>query len=390
MPTKIIALAVAQSCYWFAVLIGVSLSAIIGVKLAPHPSLATLPFGLVSLGALLSTYQLSIFMQQRGRRLGLRLGALAGTSSALLCMASIYFESFNLFCLASLLMGIYQASSVFYRLAAMDEAPEDKKGSVMGWVLSGSLLAAILGPSLAKVANQWFSDPEYLGAYLFVGIFASIAFLLLGKLSNPVVNKSASAVTTRHFLKHSGYRMGVLNTAFGQFIMMLMMVVTPLAMHSHHYTTDQGISVIGWHIIGMFLPSFVSGKLIDRFGSGAIAMAGLAVFAFSTLAAISGMVLLNYYVSLFLLGIGWNFLYMSGTGQYSAAIEEAEKGKGQGIAELIVAFSSIVAVIGGGVLINWFDWQQLNYGVLVLLAIMGVLNWIVRCVSRDSSSRPVQ
>lgn len=200
MPAKIIALAVAQSCYWFAVLIGISLSSIIGVKLAPHASLATLPFGLVSLGALLSTYHLSVLMQQRGRRLGLRLGALAGTSSALLCMASIYFESFYLFCLASLLMGVYQASSVFYRLAAMDEAPESKKGSVMGWVLSGSLLAAILGPTLAKYANQWFSDPAYLGAYLFVGIFAAIAFLLLGVLSNPVVSQSASGDNTRRFL----------------------------------------------------------------------------------------------------------------------------------------------------------------------------------------------
>ena len=382
MPNKIIALAIAQSCYWFAVLIGISLSSIIGIKLAPHPSLATLPFGLVSLGALLSTYQLSVFMQQRGRRIGLRLGAFAGTSSALLCIVSIYFESFYLFCVASLLMGIYQASSVFYRLAAMDEVPQDKKGSVMGWVLSGSLLAAILGPSLAQSANQWFSNPAYLGAYLFVGIFAAIAFLLLGTLSNPVISKAASPVNTRNFLKHSGYRMGVLNTAFGQFLMMLMMVITPLAMHAHEYSSDQGISVIGWHIIGMFLPSFVSGKLIDRFGSSTIAMAGLLVFAFSALAAISGMVLMNYYVSLFLLGVGWNFLYMSGTGQYSAAIDDAEKGKGQGIAELLVAFSSIIAVISGGVLINWFDWQQLNYGVLVLLIGMGLLNWAARLKSQ--------
>ncbi len=378
MPAKIIALAVAQSCYWFAVLIGISLSSIIGVNLAPHPSLATLPFGLVSLGALLSTYQLSVLMQQRGRRMGLRLGAMAGTLSALLCMASIYTENFYLFCLASLLMGVYQASSVFYRLAAMDEAPEDKKGSVMGWVLSGSLLAAILGPTLARLANQWFTDPAYLGAYLFVGIFAAIAFLLLGTLSNPVVIKSGAASHSRRFLQNPAYRIGVINTAFGQFVMMLMMVVTPLAMHAHQYSTNQGISVIGWHIIGMFLPSFVSGKLIDCFGTRTIALAGLAVFALSALAAIFGMVLTNYYVSLFLLGVGWNFMYMSGTGQYSAAIEADEKGKGQGIAELTIAFSSIVAVIGGGVLINWFDWQQLNYGVLVLLLGMAALNWVAQ------------
>ncbi|MGX9417031.1 MFS transporter [Vibrio sp. WJH972] len=378
MPPKIIILAVAQSCYWFAVLIGISLSSIIGIKLAPHASLATLPFGLVSLGALISTYALSVLMQQRGRRLGLRLGAFSGACSAFICAVSIYIESFSLFCLGSLLMGGYQASSVFYRLAAMDEAPESKKGSVMGWVLSGSLLAAVLGPTLANYANQWFSEPPYLGAYLFVGIFAVIAFLLLGVLSNPVINNNTPAHNTRRFLRNSTYRVGVINTAFGQFVMMLMMVVTPLAMHAHEYSTDQGVSVIGWHIIGMFFPSFFTGKLIDRFGTNAIVYAGLVIFSLSAISTVFGMVLMNFYVSLFLLGVGWNFLYMSGTGQYSSAIDVDEKGKGQGVAELIIAFSSIIAVIGGGVLINWLDWQQLNYGVLVLLLGMAALNLFAR------------
>ncbi len=144
MPSKIFALALAQSCYWFTVLIGISLSSIIGVKLAPHPMFATLPFGLVSLGALLSTYHLSILMQKSGRRRGLRLGAIAGLVSALLCMFALTTSSFPLFCIASFVMGVYQASSAFYRLAAMDEAATDKKGSVMGWVLSVSRILPLL------------------------------------------------------------------------------------------------------------------------------------------------------------------------------------------------------------------------------------------------------
>lgn len=378
MSSKIIALALAQSCYWFAVLVGISLSSIIGVTLAPHPSLATLPFALVSLGALLSTYQLSVLMQRSGRRRGLRLGALAGISSALLCMLALYNKSFALFCVASFIMGAYQASSVYYRLAAMDEAPEEQKGSVMGWVLSGSLLAAVLGPSLAQYSNQWFRDPEFLGAYFLVSIFAIVAFILLGRLSNPLIEKNQSPVQTREFLNNPHYRIGVLNTAFAQFVMMLMMVITPLAMHAHHYPTGSATSVIGWHIIGMFLPSFFTGKLIDRFGSRMITLTGVVVLGLSALVAIAGMVMINYYISLFLLGIGWNFLYMSGTGQYTAAIDEAEKGKGQGVAEVIIAVSSIAAVVSGGVLMNWFDWQQLNMAVLVLLTGMLVLMWVTR------------
>jgi len=362
-----IALALSQSCYWFAVLIGISLSSMIGMQLAPSAALATLPYGLVSLGALLATYQLSLFMQRYGRRQGLRLGAMAGTVSGLLCMLALFLENFYLFCFANLLMGIYQASAVFYRLAALDEAPKGQQGRVMGLVLSGSLLAAILGPSLAVQANQWIKQPTYFGAYLMATVFTLIAFLLLSKLHAQTTCQPLTKSATRHFIKHSGFRLGVFNTAFSQFVMVLMMVVTPLAMHAGHHSTEQGIAVIGWHIIGMFLPSFFSGKLIDRFGHKTILITGLFIFALSAVTAIFDMQLINYYVSLFLLGIGWNFMYMSGTAQYTQSIERIEKGRAQGVSEVIVALSGIIAVVSGGVLINWFDWQQVNQGIVFIL-----------------------
>ncbi|WP_028867246.1 MFS transporter [Psychromonas arctica] len=374
MNVSIIALSFSQSCYWFAVLIGVSLSSIIGIQLAPYSSLATLPYGLVSLGALIATYKLSIFMQQHGRRKGLRLGAIAGAISGLLCMLAILQESFYLFCLANFLMGIYQASSVFYRLAAIDETPIGQHGRVMGLVLSGSLLAAVLGPSLAMQANQWIKQPAYLGAYLMLTVFTIIAYFLLGKLNVQVIAQPIIKSASSRFIKHSGFLIGVFNTTFTQFVMVLMMVVTPLAMHSGHHSTNQGISVIGWHIIGMFLPSFFSGKLIDRFGTKSITITGLCILSLSAMMAILGMELINYYVSLFLLGMGWNFMYMAGTAQYTKSIEPIEKGKAQGVSEVIIALSSIIAVISGGVLINWFDWQQINQCVLLILACILLLN----------------
>ena len=271
-------------------------------------------------------------------------------------------------------MGIYQASSVFYRLAAIDEAPKGQQGSVMGLVLSGSLLAAVLGPSLAMQANQWIKQPAYIGAYLMVTVFAIIAFFLLSKLNVQAVGQPLNKSSSSRFLMHSGFLVGVFNTAFTQFVMVLMMVVTPLAMHAEHYSTDQGISVIGWHIIGMFLPSFFSGKLIDRFSTQTIVILGLFILSLSAMVAIADMALSNYYVSLFLLGIGWNFMYMAGTAQYTQAIEIKEKGKAQGVSEVIIALSSIVAVVSGGVLIQWFDWQQINQAVLFILVGALLLN----------------
>ncbi|RVU84677.1 MFS transporter [Leucothrix sargassi] len=387
MHPKIIALMLAQSCFMFSGLISISLSSIIGMKLAPHESLATLPFGLLNLGALLFAYKLSLIMQQYGRRTGLRLGAAAGTLAALLAMLALSINSFYIFCFACFLLGIYQASAMYYRLAAMDEAPAEKKGSVMGWVLSGSLIAAILGPTLNKYANQWISEPQYLGAYLCVGIFSTLAIVMLGSVANQPVVKAENHADTKRFLKSPSYLLGAFNTAFAQFSMLLMMSITPLAMHAHHYSVEQSVSVIGWHIIGMFLPSFFSGKLIDRFGPKAIILTGLAIFMGSTLVAMSGMVISNFYISLFLLGLGWNFMYMGGTASYTQSIDEEEKGKAQGMAELSVALGGVVAVLIGGILINWFEWQRINQGLLLVLALTTAMNVLKRAPQANTGNQ---
>jgi MFS family permease len=201
---------------------------------------------------------------------------------------------------------------------------------------------------------------------------------MLGSVANKPVVKASNHTETKRFLKNPNYILGAFNTAFAQFAMLLMMSITPLAMHAHHYSVDQSVSVIGWHIIGMFLPSFFSGKLIDRFGPKVIILTGLAIFIGSTLVAMSGMVLMSFYASLFLLGLGWNFMYMGGTASYTKSIDEDEKGKAQGMAELAVALGGVSAVLIGGVLINWFEWQQINLGLLIVLLATAAMNLIVR------------
>lgn len=377
MNPKIVILSLAQACYWFAVLVGISLSTVIGLQLAPSEKLATLPYALISVGALAATYFLSMLMQRSGRRLGFQVGALAGTVATGLAMLALSTQSFVIFCAASLLMGIYQASSVYYRLAAIDELPAQQSGVAIGWVLSGSLVAAILGPSLARLANDWITEPKYLGAYGLVAMFSLLALVLISLLDKQPAAQAANKSTAATFLKLPNYWLGVANTAFGQGVMMLMMLVAPLAMHQHHYSVDAGMSVIGWHIIGMFLPSFVSGKWVDKLGAHSVLLVGLSVFALSALAAILGTTELHYHCSLFLLGIGWNLMYVAGTNQYNRAYPVNEKGRAQGIAELVIALAAIVGVMVGGLLIQSFSWQRLNLGLLVILGLVAGLNlWI--------------
>lgn len=377
MNNRLVILMLAQACYWFAVLVGISLSTVIGLQLAPRPSWATLPYALISTGALLATYLLSTLMQHWGRRLGFQIGALAGVLAACLALLALYEQNFYLFCTASLFMGVYQASSVYYRLAALDEVSPPQAGVAMGWVLSGSLLAAMLGPSLAHSANQWITTPQYFGAYALVAIFSSLAFILLSFLAATPA-KRVSKTSTCTVCKSLVYWLGVGNTAVGQAVMMLMMLVAPLAMHQDHYSVDIGLSVIGWHIIGMFLPSLVSGKLADKCGTSIVLLAGLAILACSALVALWGVTELHYHLSLFLLGIGWNLMYVAGTQQYNQAIPATEKGRAQGIAELVIAIAAILGVIGGGVLIHSFSWQYLNGGLLVVLAMVALLNLVLK------------
>lgn len=392
MNTRLLALSTAQCCYWFATLVGISLSAIVGLAMAPSPALATLPFALSSLGGLLCTYPLSLYMQRRSRRAGLRLGTAAGAVAAALCCLALQLQSFALFCAASLLMGGYQASAVFYRLAAMDEAPSDAQAKAISWVLCGSLLAAIAGPVLAKSAAALPLGAIHTGPYLLVLIFALLGYAVLGVLGSRTVQAApadalAETPTSRAaYFALPSYRLGLCNTASAQFLMMLMMVIAPLAMHAEGYAAGVSLSVIGWHILGMFLPSFFSGKLIDKLGTGPVIVAGFCAYMLSAITAVIGTDLLHFYLCLFLLGLAWNFVYIAGTTQYNSALSTSLKARGQGFAELSIALAAAVAVFSGGVMITFSSWQQINRVALVFSALCLAIN--VFCVFRKRRLGP--
>ncbi len=388
MNVKIAALSLAQCCFWFATLVGISLSAVIGLQLSPRAELATLPLAFGSLGALMSTYALSMYMQRYGRRAGLRLGATVGMSAAVLTCVALQQQSFWLFCIASLIMGCYQASSVYYRLAAMDEAEEHFKSTAMSWVLCGALLAALFGPTLAKFANGVDLGTAYMGPYLLVFLFTLIGFAAIGLLEKKQPQAPQPKASTYSSLPNSlMYWAGVVNTGFAQFLMMLMMVITPLAMHADGFAVSVSLSVIGWHIIGMFLPSFFSGKMIDRWGVSKILVTGYVVYGFSALVALTGHTATHYYLSLFLLGIAWNFVYVAGTTQYNTVVNEGNRGKAQGIAEFSISLAGTVAVFAGGVMINQLSWSSINIYVLALLGLLILFNLVHKA---RQSEQPIQ
>lgn len=378
MNRATLALTAAQSIYWFAVLISISLSSVIGAMLAPAPSMATLPYALISLSALFATYTVSTLVDRIGWRRTLGAGALAGVAAALLSVFALSRDDFVLFSLACLLMGLYQATAVYYRLAAIALAPAEGQGRAIGWVLSGSLLAAFLGPTLAGIAGGWFSTSPYAGPYLLTALLSALAIPALALLPKPAALCVAGGLARTSglaFLRRRAYRLGTFNTAFAASAMVLMMVIAPLSMHhAGGFHVDQGVSVVGWHLVGMFLPSYFSGKLLERVPAQRLVLFGVFLFACSALVAVQGQSLSHYYISLFLLGSGWNFMYVAGTWQYNCTLDDAERGAAQGRAEVVISLAGLLGAATASVLLTHLSWQQINAGLLLVLLAVTLLN----------------
>lgn len=153
----------AQALYWSCSLIGITLTALIGMQLSPYNSLATLPLALLVLGNLLATHPLSLFMQRHGRRPGLSLGAAAGIAGGLISALGVWLGDFLLFCLGALPIGVYQASAMYYRFAALETVDDAHKGRAAAWVIAGGICAALIAPSLTLWARHALSTP-FVGA----------------------------------------------------------------------------------------------------------------------------------------------------------------------------------------------------------------------------------
>lgn len=368
-PT-LLRLFLAQALYWSCTLIGVTLTALVGLQLAPINILATLPLALLVLGYLLSTQPLSAFMQRRGRRAGLLLGAAAGVFGGLLSALGVWLADFWLFCLGALPIGVYQASAMYYRFAALEAVDEAHKGRATAWVIGGGLLAALLAPELTLWARDALTTP-FVGAYLALAALAALALPLLAGLRQgalPAANGGGLAAM-RSLLARPVVRAAMATTAIGHGLMILVMNATPLAMSFCGLPLEAGAEVIRWHMVGMFLPAFIAGPLVDRLGARRVALLGIALLAASAAIALGGQSQSFFLVSSLLLGMGWNLMLVAGTTLLGEGHAAEERGQVQGLMELGNGAVATTASFASGALISGLGWNPVNLAMLPLLAI---------------------
>lgn len=368
-PT-LIRLFLAQALFWSCTLIGVTLTSLVGLQLAPTNSLATLPLAVLVLGYLLTTQPLSMFMQRHGRRAGLLLGALTGILGGLLSALGIWLADFWLFCLAALPIGTYQASAMYYRFAALEAVDDAHKGRATAWVIGGGLLAALLAPELTLWARNALSTP-FVGAYLALAGLATLALLLLSGLPQGAmpVTHSPSLTNMRSLLKRPVVQAAIATTAIGHGLMILVMNATPLAMSFCGLPLEVGTEVIRWHIVGMFLPAFVAGPLVDHLGARRVALLGIALLLSSAGIALSGQAQISFLISSLLLGMGWNLMLVAGTTLLGEGHAPDERSQAQGLMELGNGAVATFASFASGALVSSLGWSMVNLAILPMLVL---------------------
>lgn len=365
-----------QALYWSCSLIGITLTSLVGAQLTPLNSLATLPLAILVLGNLLAVQPLSLFMQRHGRRRGLLLGAACGVVGGLFCALGVWLADFLLFCLGALPIGAYQASAMYYRFAALEAVDETHKGRATAYVVGGGVLAALLAPSLALWSRNALPAP-FVGSYLAIAGLALLAMAILSRLPEGAapVPSTSGWKAMRALLSRPTIRAAMACTAAGHGLMILIMNATPLAMSFCGLPLERSVSVIQWHVLGMFLPAFVAGPLVDRLGGRRVAWVGMALLAVSAAVALSGQSVRQFLISSLLLGVGWNLMMVAGTTLLAFGHSPQERGHAQGLMELGNGSLAALMSFSSGALITSIGWNAVNLLVWPVLLVALLMLW---------------
>jgi MFS family permease len=371
-------LAANHALFLIAAVTVMTLSGLVGERLAPMPALATLPIAMMMIGVVLAAVPASLLMKRFGRRAGFLLGVLlGGAGGGALSVVAIALGSFWLFTVGNLLLGIYQAFANYHRFAAADAAGPAFESRAISLVLAGGVAAAFLGPLNASRTNDLLPGLTDAGPYAVIVALALLGAALHTGLRIPHDEdaRTGHQRPMQEIRDDPALRVALLTATIGYTIMILVMTATPLAMRHDGFGLPEAATVMQWHVLGMFAPSFLTGHLIARFGLPNILLAGSVVLAGSVAAAVSGQTMPHFWVALVLLGVGWNFLFVGGSALLATTHTPAERGKVQGINELVIFTAVAVGSLLAGVLLHTVGWVGLNLLMLPLIAATSVTTW---------------
>ncbi|MEZ9322544.1 MFS transporter [Vibrio sp. 10N.286.51.E5] len=345
----------------------ISVIGLIGKQIAPSVSMITFPVALQFLGLMAATIPASLISGKLGRKRGFSIGNVVGITGASLATYALSQQNFYLFCFATFLLGIGIGFGTLYRFAAIEVCDENARHRAISISMAGGVLAAVLGPNLAIMSQQWSQDGLYIGAFASLIGLNILALLILQTIQFPKVSFNSQAPKSDPLsviVKAPNFIGAVFAAMVAYAVMNILMTATPLAMIGCGFDFTKAAGVIEWHVLGMFVPAFFTGSLIEKFGSRMMILAGGVLFVVCIAINIHGESIWHFRAALVVLGVGWNFMFIAATGLFSQSYQSQNKAKAQAFNEFIVFGCVTITAMLSGWLESTAGWQNLNIYVL--------------------------
>ena len=350
----------------------IAINGLAGLALSPYKALATLPVACWVLGGAIGTMPASLHMKRVGRQAGLTSGTFWGIVGALVCGTAIWAQEFWLLCLGTLIWGVYNAYGQYYRFAAADASEAEFRPMAISLVLAGGLVGGILGPNLSRITVDMLGT-SFLGAYLALIGFALVTMALLRFIRIPTPSEAERTESGRPLsviARQPKFIIAVLSAAISYGVMNFLMTSTPIAMQVCGHPYSDATFVISSHVVGMFAPSFFTGPLIKRVGPLPVMFTG-ALLNFGAIGiALSGLSVSQFWTSLVLLGVGWNFLYIGGTTLLTTTYRPEERAKAQGANDQSIFIMMAISSLTSGMTVTSAGWTRVNLVALPLVAVI--------------------
>ena len=383
-------MAAAQGLFLTNNVLFVAVNGLVGLSLASHTWMATLPILGYVVGGALSTGPVAASQARWGRKVSFQIGLAVAFCSALLATYAVLDKNFWLLVTATVIAGYYSANGQLYRFAAAELAKPEYRERAVSLVLAGGLAGGVIGPNLAKW-TQHLGNAPFAGAYAALAVIALIAMGVVSMVTfPPVPPKKPGASGGRPLsiiMRQPVFIVSTAAAALGYGVMNILMAASPIAMQICGHPFSDAALVLEWHVIDMFAPGFFTGHLISRFGAVAILTVGVLLNLLCIAVALAGVDVMHFLISMFLVGVSWNFLFTAGTALSLKAYEPEEKDKVQGAINFCIFGVMMITSFSSGALVTTQGWALLNYISLIPVALMGsaVLWYVLQGRARQAA-----
>lgn len=370
--SNIARLAIAQALAGANSVVLFATGAILGHELAPIPALATLPISIFVVGMAACILPAGAVARRHGRRIAFLLGNICGVLVGLLSMLAVMQASFWLLCLGAFLGGAYAAVVQSFRFAAADCVEPERRPRALSIVMAGGVVAGVLGPQLVTLTMDLWPAHMFAATFIAQSIVALLSAVVLAgvRLPLPTAEEIAGGRPLSAIVRQPGFAVAVMCGAISYMVMNFLMTAAPLAMRLCGHNQASSNLGLQWHIIAMYGPSFFTGGLVTRFGAARVAIVGFALIGMAVFAGLRGIAVADFWLTLILLGIGWNFSFVGASTMVLDCHRPEEKAQVQSLNDFIIFGLMAVGSFTSGELLTLYGWDTVLWVSLAPLAMV--------------------